>query len=182
MSKAALSILLFLIGLNSIAQKQSSGKINVGVEQDLLPYLTGGYFAGVWAGKDHLRFRALTAKVNKPDCIIKKGFSHNKVQAFALIADYFLKKDWKGWWAGTGLVYWKNSLQTDEKVNTTRYENFLLNGSVGYAFQLHKNLYISPWVGMHIRIAGDKKVIVDDKTFTPPLLNPEASVKFGVHF
>lgn len=177
-----LSILLLFVGLNSIWQNKPPGKISIGIEQDVLPYITGGYFAGVWAGKNHLRFRAITAKVNKPDFIVKEGFSNNKVKAYALVADYFFKENWKGWWAGTGLVYWKSSLQTDQKMNTAHFENFLLNGSVAYAIQLNKRFYISPWAGMHIRIGGDKKVAVDTKIFRSPLLNPEASVKVGFRF
>jgi hypothetical protein len=99
-----------------------------------------------------------------------------------LLADYVLKENWKGWWAGTGLVYWQSSIQTDKKESASNYKTWLLNGSLGYNFKLCKNFYISPWCAMHIRIAGDKSVSVDDKTFTPPLLNPEASIKLGAYF
>lgn len=179
-----LRVILFafsvFFSLTCYSQKSSS-RINAGIEQDLLPYGTGGYFAGLWAGKNHIRGRALIARVHKPDFITKKGFTNNNVTAYALLADYFLKENWKGWWAGSGIVYWKSSIQSDKKANVYNYENWLLNGSIGYNYKIYKNFYVSPWAGMSIRAAGDKSVIVEDKTFTPPLLNPEISVKLGIY-
>ncbi|MFI5187837.1 MAG: hypothetical protein ACHQF0_13985 [Chitinophagales bacterium] len=182
MVRMILFSLIFFISPGSYAQEVSSKRINLGIEQDLLPYITGGYFAGVWAGKDHLRFRAITASVHKPDFIIETGFTNNKVTAYALLADYFLKENWKGWWAGTGLVDWQSSIQTNKKESTSNYKTWLLNGSIGYSFKLCKNFYISPWCALHVRVGGDKHITVDDKIFDPPLLNPEASVKLGAYF
>lgn len=183
MLKSALALFILAASLTGTAQTQASqNRISFGLEQDILPYATGGYFAGVWAGRDRVRVRALTAKVNKPDFIVKKGFTNNKVTAYAVLVDGFLKQDWKGWWVGTGWVYWKSSIQTDKKMATAHYYNWLMNGSLGYNFSLGKNFYLSPWCGMHIRMAGDKRVAVDDKIFKPALFNPEGSVKLGVKF
>lgn len=182
MIRALLSFCLFCLTNVSFAQNGNSKTLHIGIEQDVLPYLTGGYFAGVWAGKNHLRVRAITAKVNKPDFIIKNGFTNNNVKAYAMIVDYFLKQDWKGWWVGSGFVYWKSTIQTDKKLSTAEYHNYLLNGSIGYSFTLSKHLYVSPWSALHLRIAGNKKVPVDDKKFESPFINPEASIKLGVWF
>ena len=180
MAKYSLFLLFALLSINLFGQQGPTNKINVGIEQDVLPYVTGGYFAGIWVGRDHVRARLITAKVNKPDFIIKEGFTNNKVKAYALLLDYFPKKGWSGWWAGMGLVYWKNSIQTDQKINTAHYKNWLINGSVGYNYKLYKHLYVSPWAGMHIKVGGDKNVVVDNKIFKPALLNPEASIKLGL--
>lgn len=118
MLKSSILAFLVLFAAASCAQQTPRKKIDVGIEQDILPYITGGYFAGAWVGKDHIRIRAIMAKVHKPDFIIKDGFTNNRVKAYALLADYFLKNNWKGWWAGTGLVYWKNSIQSDAKTST----------------------------------------------------------------
>jgi hypothetical protein len=171
--------LLALLTSAASAQTTPSHKISVGLEQDVLPYATGGYYAGAWVGKGHLRVRALTARVHKPDLIVKKGFTHNNVTAYALVGDFFLKKDWQGWWVSTGLVRWNSSIQSDARLSTVHYKNYLLNGSMGYNIPLSKKFYLSPWAGMHLRIGGDKHFVVDGKDFTPPLLNPEASLKVG---
>lgn len=172
---------LLLTGLAS-AQKPDSTRLAMGLELDFLPYATGGYFAGAWVGKGHVRVRALTARVHKPDVVVKKGFTHNHVTAYALVADYFLKKEWKGWWVGTGLVYWSSSIQSDARLSTVPYENYLLNGSLGYNIPLSQRFYLSPWAGLHLRLAGDKHFMVDNKEFSTPLLNPEASLKLGWRF
>jgi hypothetical protein len=172
--------ILFPLGGHS--QVDSSNKLTIGVEQDFLPYVTGGYFAGGWIGKDHVRARLLTAYVQKPDIFIAKGFTNNRVHAYALVGDYFLKKQWTGWYAGTGLVYWKSSLQIDKKLSTAYYENWLINGTIGYNYKLNPHLYLSPWAGLHLKIAGAKQVSIDGTIYSPPLFNPEASLKIGWKF
>ena len=161
---------------------QAPAHFTVGIEQDALPYLRGGYFAGVWAGKGHVRGRALLARVHKPDFVLPDGFTNNRTTAYAVLADYFLQQDWKGWWIGGGLVYWDNSIQTDRKIMTANYNNTLLNGSIGYNWKFYRHFYLSPWAGLSLRIGGAQKLTVDNQHFTPPLLNPEASLKLGWHF
>lgn len=157
-------------------------RITFGLEQDVLPYVTGGYFFAAWAGQGHIRGRTVMAYVKKPDWIIPDGFTNNEVRAYALLGDYFLKDGWSGWWIGGGLVYWDSKIQSDLKLSTVSYQNLLVNGSVGYSWKLGKHFYVSPWAGMHLRVGGATDVLVDGKNFEPPLFNPEASVKFGYWF
>lgn len=161
---------------------QATEKLTIGFEQDALPYIFNGYFANVWVGKSHVRSRILLANVRKPDFLLPEPFTNNRVIALAITADYFLKSDWKGWWLSGGGVLWKNSMQTDFKQQTAHFNTFLLNGSLGYSWKFYKNFYLSPWAGLHLRVGGEKSVLVDGKTFTPPFLNPEASLKIGWHF
>jgi len=177
-----LVIFIALLPFLAKGQVSASSKIKFGIEQDFLPYITGGYFAGAWVGKNHIRVRVLTAKVNKPDFIVKKGFTNNEVKAYAIVGDYFLQKDWKGWWIGSGLVLWNSSIQSEQKINTASFNNVLLNGSIGYNWKFAKRFYLSPWAGLHLRIGGTRTVAVDGKIFIPPLLNPEASLKVGYCF
>ena len=182
MFRSAVLVFFLLLFLQVPAQRPNHGRLTVGVEQDLLPYATGGYFAGFWAGQGHFRVRALTARVHKPDFVLKNGFTNNRVTAYALTADSFLSGGWSGWWAGAGPVFWKSSIQEKHKAAVYHYRNLLLNGSVGYSYVLGRKWYISPWAGMHIRVAGPAKVQTAGGGFKPPLLNPEASVKLGVFF
>ncbi|NCU03473.1 MAG: hypothetical protein GXC73_05750, partial [Chitinophagaceae bacterium] len=167
---------LYMLCNFSVQAQSSSKKIQLGAELDALPYATGGYFAAGWVGKERIRARVLTAGVHMPGFITRDGFTNHHITSYAVIADYFLKDNWKGWWAGAGLVYWKSSIQSDARLQTTGFENYLLNGSIGYNIPLYKKLYLSPWAGLSIRTAGDKNVAVDAKHYTLALLNPEASV------
>jgi hypothetical protein len=182
MQRVYLLLLCLFPFIPSTAQDSVPPRLNFGLEQDLLPYATGGYFFGAWAGKNHFRIRALTARVHKPEFAVKDGFTNNEVTAYALTADYFLKQNWKGWWMATGLVYWKSSIQTEAKTSTAYFTNWLLNGSIGYNFTLYRHLYLSPWAGLNLRVAGDEEVPVDGKVYIPPLWNPEASLKLGIYF
>lgn len=182
MNKIYLILALFFLGLHANAQSNQSKKLEGGLELDVLPYATGGYFGAGWMGKDLWRVRALTAFVKKPDWSTKSGFSNHQIRAYALVVDRFLKPDWKGWWIGAGLVYWNSSIQADTKINTASFKNLLANGSLGYNFSLNKHFYCSPWASLNLKLAGDKNISVDSKIYNLPLINPEASFKFGYRF
>ena len=154
-------------------------KLQAGIELDVLPYALGGYFGAGWIGKDHVRLRVLTANVHKPDLTTNSAFTHHHIYAYALVADYFLKTGWQGWWIGAGPVYWKSTIQSKSSGASASFDNWLLNGSIGYHFPISNKLYCSPWGGLSLRVAGDQQTPVGAERFTLPLLNPEVSVKFG---
>ncbi|MBS1505601.1 MAG: hypothetical protein JSS79_03040 [Bacteroidetes bacterium] len=159
-----------------------SPRLSIGLEQDFLPYATGGYYAAAWVGKSQVRARALVAHVHKPSFIVPSGFTNNVVTAYALLGDYFLKSDFSGWSIGGGLVLWNSSIQSNLQQSTVSYNNTLLNGSLSYTWKFHKNFYLSPWAGLHLKIAGADHVTVDGSSFATPLFTPEASVKVGWYF
>jgi hypothetical protein len=173
-------ILLFFFPCAFGLKSQPNVKpVTIGIEQDILPYLTGGYFMAFTAGMKHLRGRAVLASVTKPDFVVADGFTNNQVRAYALLGDYFLKDNWSGWWFGGGIVYWDSSIQSEAKLSTAHYQNILLNGSLGYSWKVGEHFYVSPWAGMHLCVGGDTDVVVDGKHFIPPVLNLEASIKVG---
>jgi len=42
--------------------------------------------------------------------------------------------------------------------------------------------YLNPWIGFHVKIAGDHKVTVNVKEFDPALFTPQISLKIGWHY
>jgi len=180
------SIALFLyclLAVPALAQeKTTAGSFTAGLELDFLPYATGGYFGGIWAGKGHWRGRLLAAKATKPDFLLPDGFSENNIHAYALLADYFLQPDFRGWWLAAGAVYWDNNIRYDADQRSGGYKSYLLSGGAGYNWKFFRNFYLSPWVGLHVRIAGDDTVAFPTTTYQPPRLNPEGSLKVGWHF
>lgn len=175
--------LITLLGTTAFGQSTSAqGRLNLGLEQDVLPYVTGGYYAGAWAGRSHLRMRALTARVNKPDLIVPEGFENNWVTAYAVLGEYFRKEKWNGWSASAGFVYWQNSIELKGGSPAEDYDTYLLNGSIAYTFTLYRHLYLTPWAGLHLKVGGPETITIGTESFNQPLLNPEASVKIGVYF
>ncbi len=180
--KCILNLSLFILllgGLKPTPISAQEKKLNAGIELDILPFATGGYFAGAFIGKDRFRIRALTASVNKPDWSINKDFRKNHIQAYALLLDIYKNKDWKGLWIAGGLVYWQSSIQSKQQLQTAQFSNYLLNGSMGYQIKLGEHFYLGPWAGISLRIAGNTAVSVDQYSYTLPILNPEASLKVG---
>lgn len=175
-------ILVFALISCGVCQSSEKSRVTIGAEQDLLPYITGGYYAAVWAGKKQLRMRALTARVNKPDIIVPDGFADNWVTAYAVLGEYFLKENWEGWSISTGFVYWQNSIELEGGSEPEDYSTYLINGSISYSFKIYRHVYLSPWAGLHLKIGGPETVSIDGHSFDQPLINPEASIKLGVYF
>lgn len=182
MKKILLLIAVFCF-LQSDAQNRvdtAAGEWQAGLELDVLPFALGGYFGSSWVGKDRFRMRLLTARVPKPDFITNSAFTRHRVNAYALMADYFLQPGWHGWWVGAGPVYWQSTIESKNTGSSAAFSNWLLNGSVGYHFPIRKRIYFAPWAGLSIRIAGDTNTPVGTERYSLPVLNPELSVKFGV--
>jgi hypothetical protein len=175
-------LLLFALISNGVCQCSEKSRLTVGIEQDLLPYVTGGYYAAAWIGKGHFRGRALPARVKKPDLIVPEGFDDNWVTAYAVLGEYFLKEDWQGWSVSTGFVYWQNSIELEGGSRREDYDTYLINGSLSYSFKIYRHFYVSPWAGLHLKVGGPDTITIDGQSFDQPLINPEASIKFGVYF
>ena len=76
---ATVCLLLFFSSALYAQERNHKTIIHAGIEIDALPYVTGGYFGAAWVSKDHWRARLLTADVNMPGFITKKGFrNHHK--------------------------------------------------------------------------------------------------------
>ncbi len=173
---AAVFILVTLPGISQNKNKTA------GIEIDALPYLTGGYYGSIWIGNNHMRYRAIVTKVTTPKFILEDGFTENKIHAYTLIADYFFKPNFQKWWVGAGFEYWEGQIQTEAKLSTAKYDNIIFTSGGGYVWKFYRNFYLNPWTGVHIRVAGDKKVMLDGKEFSPALFTPEISLKIGWHF
>ncbi len=161
---------------------QETTTSTVGVELDALPYITGGYYGSVWYGNNHMRYRAVITQVTMPEFVLEDGFTNNEIKVYAAIVDYFFKPDFEGWWIGPGLEYWDAKIQTDAELETAEYNNTIFTFGGGYVWKFYKNFYLNPWAAAHLRIAGDKNVVVDGSTFETKLIIPEISVKLGWHF
>ncbi|MEM9328313.1 MAG: hypothetical protein AAGA85_21780 [Bacteroidota bacterium] len=154
----------------------------IGFELDALPYIVGGFYGSIWYGRNQMRYRAVITKITTPEFVLDDGFTNNDMYVYALITEYFFKPGFDGWWVGTGLEYWDAEIQTDAELETAEYENYIFTVGSGYAWKFYKNFYLNPWAAVHLRIAGDSQVPVDELIFEPALLLPEVSVKLGWHF
>jgi len=175
-----LALVAILLIVTDVHGQQTSQPVSFGVELDVLPYATGGYFGAAWVARGPYRLRGLHARVHMPEFVVEDGFTNNNIDAFALLVDRFPESN--GLWFGGGMVYWRGDIQSDARIETTDYDSYLLNGGMGYVYYLTRHLYASPWAGLSIRMGGDADVVVDGQKFEPPRLNPEASLKFGWAF
>ena len=179
MKKIILVLLVLIPGISFAQTKDTTCNVAVGFELDALPYITGGYYGSAWVGYKHMRYRAIVTKINTPEFVLQDGFTNNKIQAYTVIADYFFKPNFEKFWVGAGIEYWDGNIQSDAKLSTEKYKNWIFTVGGGYVWKFYKNFYVNPWAAAHIRIAGDTKVTVDGKEFKPALFTPEFSVKIG---
>lgn len=153
-----------------------------GMEVDALPFITGGYYLSVWGGYRHFRYRIVLTEVNTPSFLVPKDFANNQVEVYAFVTDYFFKREFKGFWIGTGIEWWKGEITTHDNSAKGTYDNYVYTIGGGYVWKFYRNFYLNPWLGGHLRIGGDTRAQTGDQVFHPRLFTPEVSIKLGWHF
>ena len=174
------SLILFCFSPCSNAQDNTD--VNYGFELDALPYLTGGYYISGWVGKDKLRVRGIVASVNFPKFAIEAGFEDNKLEAYALVVDYFPSQNFSGVWYGGGIEFWDSEIKSENENITSEYSNFVVTAGGGYIWYFHKNFYLNPWGAIHGIVSGDGDVNVGSRVFKPKKVTGEISLKVGFKY
>lgn len=163
-------------------------KQTVGVAIDLLPPIlsatTGdfGYSAQLWYGYKKFRVRGVIAGFTTPDKIMgNDDFTHLKTTATALIFDYFLKNNFKGWWFGTGIEKWDNTITSKLNDQDYGFKNYVSTAGTGYIFKVYKNFYVEPWGAIHY-VMDNNKISVENTEYKTKKIQGELSCKIGWHF
>ncbi|MCB0533481.1 MAG: hypothetical protein H6574_15645 [Lewinellaceae bacterium] len=181
--KKSLFLFAMLFSLSVFGQtEQAPHPSSIGLEADVLPYITGGYYGSVWYARDHLRYRAVYTKLTTPEFMLSEGFANNKMRVYTLLVDYFFKPSVDKWWVGAGFEYWDAQIQTDQKLTTANYNTVVFTVGGGHVWKFYRNFYLNPWAALHLRVAGDTEVPVDERVFEPALFIPEGSLKIGWYF
>jgi hypothetical protein len=163
-------------------------KQTVGVAIDLLPPVmsatTGnfGYSAQLWYGYKKYRVRGVIAGFTMPDKLMgNDDFTNLETKATALIFDYFLKNNFKGWWFGTGFEMWNNTISS--KINNQDYafKDYVVTAGTGYIFKVYKNFYVEPWGALHY-VLNNESVSVGETQYKTKKFQGEVSLKIGWHF
>ncbi len=158
---------------------------SAGFELDALPYATGGYYGSAWIGDGPLRYRAVVARIYPPDFAVNSGFNHLRIDAQALIVDYFFGADaarWNGPWIGAGLEQWDSRVQEQGTGASASFSNTIATAGGGYVWRFLGNFYLNPWAALHFITDGKRSVPVGSQTYVPQDVTPEASLKIGWNF
>lgn len=159
--------------------------VRIGTEFDVLPYATGGAYGSLVLGRGAWRIRGVLSRVNVPEAFVADGFSDQRTDAIALLADRFIgagSGEARGFWAGGGVEYWQNGVRRDGSESYAAYNNTMLTAGGGYVWHLTRHVYLNPWAAAHASVAGDREVDVSGATFAPRRFTAEASLKLGIVF
>ena len=154
----------------------------VGFELDLLPYISGGWYASIWYGEQNFRLRAVYAETNIPKFVVPDGFKDHHLKAAAGIIDYFIKPNFEGWWVAIGYEYWQNQISNDSATDTREFYNHVATFGGGYVWKFWQNFYLNPWAAGHILLTGSEEFYVGNDLYKPSVFTPELSLKVGWHF
>jgi len=163
-------------------------KQTVGLAIDLLPPIMSattrnfGYSAQLWYGYKKFRIRGVIAGFTMPDKLMgNEDFKDLNTTATALIFDYFLRNNFKGWWFATGVEMWNNTINSKTNNQDYDFKDYVATAGSGYIFKVYKNLYVEPWGAVHC-ILNDKKLIVGETEYKTKKFQGEVSLKVGWHF
>jgi hypothetical protein len=181
-------IVLMALSTNALAQTESTkskgeSKTTVGFEIDVVPYFMEGYYASAWVGFKGIkqRVRPVIAKSNMPKFLYDDAFSRNTINSYAIFTDYFFKPGFEKFWIATGIQYWDGEIENNLS-QKAKYNEWIFTFGFGYAWKFYQNFYVSPWLAVNVRIAGDEEIMVGEDTFNTNLLTPDLSLKIGWHF
>lgn len=163
-------------------------KQTVGVAIDLLPPIMSattskfGYSAQLWYGNKKIRIRGVIAGFTMPDKLMgNDDFTNLKTTATALIFDYFLKNNFKGWWFGAGTEMWCNKINPKADNQNYAFKDYVATAGSGYIFKVYRNFYVEPWGAMHL-VLNNEKVSVKNTEYKTKRFQGEVSLKVGWHF
>jgi hypothetical protein len=181
-------IAFLLLSINVLAQAEpvnnkAESKATVGFEIDVVPYFMEGYYASAWVGFREIkqRIRPVIAKSNIPKFLYDDAFSRNTINSYAIFTDYFFKPGFEKFWIATGIQYWDGEIENNLS-QKAKYNEWIFTFGSGYAWKFYQNFYLSPWLAINVRIAGDEEVLVGEDTFDTKLITGDISLKIGWHF
>jgi hypothetical protein len=141
-----------------------------------------GYSAQLWYGYKKFRVRGVIAGFTMPDGLMgNDDFTNLETNATALIFDYFLKNNFKGWWFGTGVEMWSNNITSKTDNQDYAFIDYVATAGSGYIFKVYKNFYIEPWAAVHY-VLNNEKVAVSETEYKTKKFQGEVSLKVGWHF
>lgn len=161
------------------ATPAAKSSITFGLEQDVLPYILKGYILTGWTGRDRMRIRFSYAKSTLPGLVMADHLEEDRVNAFGISAEYFLKDYFEGLWFGPGIGHWTNKVKA-KSGETLTHESMIFSFGGGYNLRLKPWLYCSPWLALHSRVSGTDAVPLGAGEYRPMVFTPEVSFKLGV--
>jgi hypothetical protein len=160
----------------------------IGFTIDLLPIVLSatagevGASGQVWLGYGHFRFRLVGAHIAFPNWLAGgDGFEDQRTNVGALLCDYVFGDHFNGAWLGTGLEYWHSTIGLEGTELRTSWGTVVWTLGGGYIFPIVGNFYVEPWGAGHVALSRPTPSI-GDKTYHPPRLNAEVSLKIGIFF
>ncbi len=166
----------------------SRRKLALGFTLDLLPVAmsaASGHFGmsgQTWVGIDSIKIRLVGARMNMPDFLVgNDAFGDQQTTVGALIVDYVFGEAFDGWWVGTGFELWENRIVHKSSAATQRWLNLVYTLGGGYIWKFYDNLYLNPWVGLHVPI-NNPRIHAGSDSFKPLPVSGEVSLKIGYYF
>lgn len=159
---------------------------SIGVETDLLPYLTGGYYAAVNLGYRGMRLRTVYSQLYPPDFITPSGFYQYDLASTAYLLDYFLGKkrlNFEGPWLSAGFEHWQQTAVNENNNISGDFTSSILTFGGGYIWYLFHNVYLNPWLAAHL-VVNDNSTDIGGNQFESDRIIPSVSLKLGwnIHF
>jgi len=163
-------------------------RVALGAELDLLPVVLSaadgrlGAGANVWAGRGHIRLRAVGTYVAfPPGALTPSGFEDRELAVAAGIVDVFLEPGFVGPWLGAGLESWWNRIGSPAGPGTASWTSGVATLGGGWVWRFWRGAYLNPWAAGHLLLSSPE-VSLYGATWTPSRLTGEVSLKLGWQF
>ncbi len=158
---------------------------NAGVSLDAVAYYYGGYDVSFWISYGYFKLRGNYSLKYPPEFTNQKNFKNLSYKSVGLYFDYFpftTGVKLNGIWFGLGLERSEGSIENTYYENRKNFEDFFLNGTVGYLFFVGHNIYFNPFFAGHLKLWGSGGVTYGGDKYIPQKFIPEISFRIGCAF
>ncbi|SHF35593.1 hypothetical protein [Dysgonomonas macrotermitis] len=167
-----------------IKKIESSKKLTIGIESEVMCYINKGYHGSFWVGMNGIRSRFVFAKSTFPSSFAPDGFKNLTSTFYEMEVDFFIgkqKREYKGLWIAAGLGLTNQSIESKSTGLKGDTNLFDIHSGAGYAISLYKALYINPWIGIDIH-TNTKNISVGNETWKPNIIDIVGGAKIGYRF
>lgn len=159
-----------------------------GFSADIFPTLVSasagkaGFSFQGWAAFNHIKVRAIGGHMYlPPELTGSDGYGNQELTVGAVIADYMFGDHFDGFWIGSGVEYWRNTIPHDDTGEEFRWNNYVLTLGGGYIWRICGNLYLNPWVAVHY-ITNPREFDAAGDRFSQRNIQGSFSMKIGYFF
>jgi len=184
-----LLIIPFGCGLNAqtrdTLQLALKEEITLGASFDPVPFYYGGWDFNFWGGYNRFKIRLARSLKYPSEFLTDINFENLNYNTTGFYLQYFpFTNSYRlnNLWFEIGGEKSAGNIRAKLTGGEGNFDEYFLTASIGYLWFFSYRFYLNPFVTAHLRVYGDKTIIINGYYYDTQKLYPEISIRIGYHF